>query len=407
MDKVAIVNVVFGYSSSGSQTKHLYEYGKKNGYEAFAFYGRGDKVADDHVIRIDSKSEVYLHKILTLLTGYQGFFSNHATKKLLAKLKKENIRKVILLNIHGYYLNERKMLGYLKDNKVQTVYITPDEYAGLGKCCYSKDCEQYKTECRKCPLVRDYPKSWFFDRANTIFKRKKEVYEGFDTITFVGPKTNIAKFRESALIKDKPMTILSWGVDLELYKYEIDETLYEKYGIPRGKILILTAANYSNPRKGVKEYFFEIAKRLEGSEYHFINVAYDGTLKKDEIPKNMTTIKYLDDQSELSRLYAMSDLYLLASKADTMPISCLISFACETPVCCFYTSGLKYLAAKDSLAVKYCDDISVDAMEKVIRSTTRKDEATRRECRKLAVEEYSEEAFNKKVFDLFHGGKSE
>ena len=401
MDKVAVINSVYEYSSTGALTKQLYEYGKQHGYETFVFYGRGEKVADDHILRIDSKLEVYLHKALALVTGYQGVFSNHATTQLLNYLKREDIHKVILLNIHGYYLNEKRLLDYLKRNRIMTAYVTPDEYAGLGRCCYSMGCEKYKSECGKCPLIKDYPKSLFFDRSREIFNRKKDSYTGFDTITLIGPETNLVKFRDSALVKDKPMKRASWGVNLNIYKNELDESLFEKYKIPRGKVIVLTVANYSNPRKGVKEYFFEIAKRLQGSKYHFINVGYDGDLKREDIPKNMTTIGYMDDQVELSHLYAMSDLYLLASTTDTMPISCLISFACETPVCCFYTSGLRYLANRDNPAIRYCDDVSVDALEKIVRNTDKKDEAVMMACRKLAEDEYSIDAFNRKVYEVF------
>lgn len=400
MEKVAIINSVFEYSSTGALTKQLYEYGKKINYDTFVFYGRGGTVNDDHVIKIDSNAEVYFHGALALTTGYQGAFSNIATNKLLSILKSEQIKKVILLNLHGYYLNEKRLLDYLKKNRIQTAYVTPDEYAGLGKCCFSKGCIKYKSECIQCPSKKDYPKSLIFDRSAQIFKRKKESYCGFDTMTLVGPETNLVVFRESALVKDKPMKRVSWGVDLDVYKNELHEDLYDKYHIPHDKIIILTVANYSNPRKGVKEYFFEIAKHLENSNYHFINVGYDGKLKTDEIPTNMTTIGYLDDQIELAHIYALSDLYLLASTTDTMPLSCLIAFACETPVCCFYTSGLKYLADRNSLAVKYVDEISIEAMESVICNTQKKTKDAMEACRKLAVEEYSIEAFNRKVYEV-------
>ncbi len=401
MEKVAIINSVYEFGSTGSLTKQLYEYGNSHGYETFVFYGRGHDVCDKHVIKIDSLLEFYVHKVLTLITGYQGVFSNIATRKLLRKLRKENITRVILLNIHGYYLNEKALLEYLKMNRILTAYVTPDEYAGLGKCCYNMGCERYKTECGKCPLKKEYPKSLFFDRSKDIFYRKKRAYDGFNTITLIGPETNLIKFRESALVKDKPMKRVSWGVDLDIYKYEIDDELFSKYDIPKDRIIVLTVANYSNPRKGVKEYFFEIARRLQGTRYHFVNVGYDGDLKPEQIPHNMTTIGYLEDQVELAHLYAIADLYLLASKLDTMPISCLISFACETPVCCFYTSGLKYLAERDNPAIKYCDEVSVDALEKLVKSCDKKDNESMMACRKLAKDEYSIEAFNRKVYEVF------
>lgn len=400
MKKVAIINSVYEYGSTGALTKQLYEYGNRNGFQTFVFYGRGRVIADDHVIKIDSIVEFYFHKLLTLITGYQGKYSNCATQRLISILKKEKIRKVILLNLHGYYINERMLLTFLKENNIVTAYVTPDEYAGLAKCCYNKDCEKYKTECKKCPQIHEYPKSLFFDRSNEIFKIKKKIYEEFDTLTLIGPESNLIKFRESALVKHLPMVRASWGVDLTLYKNEINDELYRKYRIPKEKILILTVAKYSMPRKGVKEYFFKVAKRLQGTQYHFINVGYDGDLKPEDVPTNMTTIGYIDNQKELANLYAISDLYLLASTTDTMPISCLISFACETPVCCFFTSGLKYLASRDNPAIKYCDEVSVDALIEIVKTVGKKDKVSMEACRRLAEKEYSIEAFNRKVYEI-------
>lgn len=400
MEKVAIINSVLDFSSTGSLTRQLYNYGIRNGYEPFVFYGRGQREKDNHLIRIDSQIEFYIHKGLSLLSGYQGAFSNLATSKLLSRMETEDIKRAIILNLHGYYINERRLLSYLKFNGINTAYVTPDEYAGLGKCCYNKGCEKYKTECQKCPQVKEYPKSLLFDRSNAIFRMKQEVYREFNTLTLVGPEANLIKFRRSALVKDKPMKRASWGIDLDLYKYEINDMVYTKYNIPRDKIIILTVATYSNHRKGVREYFFEVAQLLQNSNYHFINVGYDGDLEPNLIPSNMTTIGYIHDQKELAHIYAISDLYLLASSTDTMPLSCLIAFACETPVCCFYTSGLQYLAPKDSLAVKYSIEISVDALLKIVSKTQKKDNRTRNVCRQLAIDEYSIEAFNRKVYDV-------
>ena len=399
MEKIAIINSVYDYGSTGILAKELYKYGKNNGYEPFMFYGRGKEISDDnHIIRIDSKIEFYIHKILTLITGYQGRFSNDATRKLLYILEKEQIKKVILLNIHGYYVNEIKLLHYLRENNIKTLYITPDEYAGLGKCCYSMGCNKYKTECKRCPQKNEYPKSLFFDRSRDIFRKKKEAYFGFDSLTLAGPEANLVKFRESALVKNKKMKRISWGVDINTYKYEIDEHIYNRYDIPKDKVIILTVAKYTNARKGVKKYFFEVAKKFQDTKYHFINVGYDGDLKQSEIPRNMTIIGYINNEKELTYLYSISDLYLLASTEDTMPISCLISFACETPVCCFYTSGLKFLADKGSPAIKYCYEIEVEALEQIIKSTGKKSREERYACRKLAKEEYSIEVFNKNVY---------
>ena len=241
------------------------------------------------------------------------------------------------------------------------------------------------------------------DLTNFFVEKKKShsntIVLNFDSLIFAGPEANLAKFRKSALIKDKPMKRVSWGIDLKTYRYYINERVFNRYKIPKNKVIILTAANYSNSRKGVKQYFFELARRFQNTNYHFINVGYDGDLKQSEIPNNMTLIEYVDDQRLLAQIYSAADMYLLASTADTMPMSCLISFACGTPVCCFYTSGLKYLAPREHIAIRYSDEVSIDSLERIINSTEKKDDHVIAACRELAEKEYSVQAFNRKIYE--------
>ncbi|MBR6019163.1 MAG: hypothetical protein IK055_02970 [Lachnospiraceae bacterium] len=69
MDKLAIINSVYEYSSTGALTRQLYEYGKAHGNELFVFFGRGEKSTDDHIIRIDGKLEFLMYKALTRITS--------------------------------------------------------------------------------------------------------------------------------------------------------------------------------------------------------------------------------------------------------------------------------------------------------------------------------------------------
>ncbi len=396
---IAIINVDYEDASAGALARRLYQHGNQIGHNMFVYYGRGDSVDQENVIKFESKPEVYLHKVLSLVTGLQGFFSNFATNRLLKSLAANSIDTLITIQLHGYYLNEFRLFRYAKKHSIRIVYVTADEYAGLGKCCYSLECRRYEDSCGECPLVRDYPKSLFFDWSHHIWKKKRESYDGLN-ISFIGPKTNIDKFKVSSLLKEKPLHIADWGIDTNFYHCCIDDQIFDRYGIPRNKVYILTVAPYSLERKGVKKYFFEAAKNMNDEKYHFINVGYDGNPETDPIPNNMTTIPFIKDQAELAKIYTLSDLYVLASTQDTMPISCLIAFACETPVCCFYTSGLRYLSDGRKDVVSYVHEISADALACEIKKVDKKTKEVRRECREYAIERYSAQIFNRKVFEL-------
>ncbi|MBR7084591.1 MAG: hypothetical protein IKI37_05395, partial [Oscillospiraceae bacterium] len=282
-ERIAILNSVYEFGSTGSLAKQLFEYGCANGYEPYVFYGRGQRNSDEHIVKIDSDLEFYIHKAFTLLTGLQGYFSNIATGKLLRELKRLEIRKVIFLNLHGYYLNEKRLFKFCRDHKISIVYIMPDEYAGLGKCAYCNECTMFKNECGMCPQVKEYPKSLFFDQSRRIFRMKKKAYEKQDMV-LVGPRANIQHLNGSSLLKKIKMLELDWGIDLDMYRFRENVELYDKYKIPEGKILVLTVAKYSMKRKGVADYFFGAARKLENSNIHFINVGYDGDLTEQDMP---------------------------------------------------------------------------------------------------------------------------
>ena len=69
------------------------------------------------------------------------------TSKLIGKLGEFSPDIVILLNVHGYYLNENSLFEYLGDADIPVLNIMPDEYPFLGKCCFSFDCTKYETKC--------------------------------------------------------------------------------------------------------------------------------------------------------------------------------------------------------------------------------------------------------------------
>lgn len=399
MSKVAIINSTLDKGSIGMLTRQLYEYGNEIGWDAYIFFGRGKKYKDSHIKKIDSIFEVIWHKFITILFGVQGCGSKIATRKLVALLKREKIDNVIAINLHGYYINEFVFFTYLKKNNINLVYITADEYPGMGKCCYSYECEKYQVECKACKYKKFYPSSYFFDSSNYIFKMKQREYDGLEKVIFAGPQSNLEKFEKSKLIKNKKMRQLDWGIDLSIYNTKIDEKIYDKYQLPRDKILILAAASYKSRRKGIKEYFFAVANKLINCEkYHFINVGFDGDREKDYVPPNCTVIPYVNDQTEFAMIYAISDLFMINSKQDTMPLSALISLACGTPILSFYLSGLRYIAPKNEGLIYFADE-NIESLIDIVKSINKKNKKIIDLCRKYAEERYSKELFNKKVFE--------
>jgi len=231
---------------------------------------------------------------------------------------------------------------------------------------------------------------------------KDKAYTGFDNIVFTSPEHNIIKAKKSHLLKGHQMEIMDWGIDLEnTYKIRSDADVRLKYNIPEGKRVILSVGSYLDTRKGIKEYVMECAKRTSCDDLFFINVGFDGDEK--DCPPNFLPIRYVDNQVTLSELYSCADLFVIASVADTMPLACLISLGCGTPICCFNISGMPYLA--DETCATYVEQVNVDSLLTGIESISFKSKEKADICRSYALKRYSENDFYSRLYQFSKGDK--
>ena len=394
--KFLIINTVYRTGSTGAIAEGLYHYFTSQGHEAKVCYGRGKEYEDGNLMLLQGKWGLYFHVAMTRITGLQGYFSNAATTKCINMIRSYKPDAVVLLNIHGYYLNEKRLLCFLKRENIRTVYVMPDEYPFLGKCCFSNSCEKFEDECKQCGYIREYPKSLFLDQSERIFRRKKAIYEGYHNIVFMGPEISIEKAKKSALLQGKELIVTDWGIDLE-DKYKIPDTkgIKEKYHIPIDKKMILAVAKYSDVRKGIKEYFLRCAKEIGEKDIVFVNVGFDGD--RAECPENYIPISYIQDQKELAALYGCADAFVIASRSDTMPLAAIISLACGTPICCFRCSGLAYLA--DDTCAYYVEDGNFEQLMETVRRIPRKTKEMSQICRSYAEKRYSDTLFYRKVLE--------
>lgn len=390
--KALVINTVCKTGSTGSLAYGLYKYLIENKHEALVCYGRGEIFSQEkELLKIDSDLEVNIHVLLTRLTGLQGYFSNRATKKLEKAIKTFKPDVVYLFNLHGYYLNERRAFRILSEQDIPTVYIMPDEYPFLGKCCFSGECDKYKKGCSACPSIKSYPKSLFLDQSKKIFEMKEEAYKSIKHLSFVSVPYNIQKAKESMLLSDKKMYEHNWGIDLEnLYYPRETVEIKKKYSIPETSKVILAVAPFNDERKGIKKYFYECAKQVNSQEnIAFVNVGFDGELSV--CLDNFIPIKYVSDQEELSQIYSMADLFVITSMADTMPLAALIALGCGTPVCGFDISGIRYLAdGENNGCVKLIEPGNIQELLQVIKEIPEKNAALVNACREYALAKFSD-----------------
>lgn len=456
--RIAIINVTAMSGSTGKIAYGMYRSLKADGREVRLYYGRNDDVTEnDEICRFTSKASVYMHALLTRLTGLQGCYSSLATRRLIRDLEQNPPDLVQLYNLHGYYINVGMLLRYLKDRKIPTVYSMLDEYPYLGRCCYSFDCDQFQTGCLHCRQDRkEYPATILFRRGRKALLDKQKAYDGFERLCFTAPQWVLDRAESSYLLKGKRMYCVDEYVDTDTTFYPRSLKRGEYHKLPEkliqwrreGKKLVLTVAPYTYTRKG-GHYFLEMAERfrkagtvqgeyqdnaglgllrdgsdglpgesqqapcikpcegsipsegpIDGSGDQNIRFIYVGMNDQTvEIPGNCYAVGFVKDQDLLAEYYSIADVFVCTSLADTMPNVILDALACGTPVIGFDNTGIPY-TAEEPLGT-FVPTGDVNALCKAVSEAPRKTNALSDECRSYALQRYSPEVYYRRMQDVY------
>lgn len=342
MKKIVQINVV----CNGSTGRIMCDIAKKSsneGFKTYCFYGRGNPNKDVNCIKIDNKLEVYWHVLITRLFNKHGHGSYFATKRMIKRLKNINPDIIHLHNIHGYYLNLKVLFNYLKNEyNGKVIWTLHDCWSFTGHCSHFTvvNCNKWKSSCHNCPQVKVYPKSLCFDSSKSEFEFKKKLFCGLPNLTIVSPSNWLAKLVKQSFLKSYEVIIINNGIDLNMFKPTYDETIYDKYNIPRNKKIILGVANIWEERKGLS-IFIDIANNLSNDK----QVVLVGLNQKqlNSLPSNIIGIKRTDDIVDLIKIYTLSSIFVNPSLEETFSLVTIEAIACNTPVIVCNTSAINEL----------------------------------------------------------------
>lgn len=363
--KVLLVDVNCKYSSTGKIVYDLYTQLREEGHEAAICYGRGPLVEGKNIWRFSPTWEVYLHVILTRITGYTGRFSPIATRRLLKYIDKFQPDVVHLHDMHGYFVDIVPLISYLKKNNIKTVWTQHCEFMYTGKCGYAYDCNKWQEKCSNCERLKDYPKTEFFDKTDEMYDEKKNVMSDFKTLQLVAPSEWLAKRIKKSFMKDKKISVIYNGIDTSVFYRRNTDALRQKYGLTDEKVVLAVAPNLMSERKGGK-YVIELARRMGSEKIKFFMIGVKKPLEIQE--KNVFAEEIISDQNLLAKFYSMADVFLICSEKENYPTTCVEAAACGTPVVGFNVGGTAETVSKNAgLFVEYGDIIALQSVtEKVL-----------------------------------------
>lgn len=323
--KVAFINSVYPYGSTGRIVKNLANFVEQKGGQAKIFYGRGEK--SDGLLQ--SKISLYLNAFKSRIFGKEGLRCRKNTQKLIKGLKDFNPDVIHLHNLHGYYLNYEILFDFLKKFDKKVIWTLHDEWAFTGHCAYfDESCKQFDG-CDNCVKKSEYPKS-LFDNSKNNFLRKKQAFCGVKNLTIVTPSVWLKNVCEASFLNEYPILTINNGVNETVFAYTQND-FREKY-LLKDKKIVLGVSYFWTERKGI-EVFNNLSEELP-LDYKIVLV---GETKKQN--RKILYISKTDNASELAKIYSACDVFVNPTLFENYPTVNLEALSCSLPVITFSTGG--------------------------------------------------------------------
>lgn len=392
MAKLLLVNTAINSTSTGRIAEEIGRCAQKAGYEVFAGYGFKNNSSALQTIKIGSKTDHYLHALLTRLTDRHGFGSAGATKEFISRLNTIDPDIINLHNIHGYYLNIRLMADWLKRHNRPVVWTFHDCWPFTGHCAYfdAVGCNRWMTGCRDCPNRRAYPSARFYDNSRNNFIRKKELFNSIPQLTVVVPCQWMSDNVGRSFLSDKRTIVIYNGVNTDIFRPALSDSTerLKRSLLLEGKRVILGVASVWDKRKGLDDF-----KKMASLLRHDERIVLIGLDRKQiaSLPDNIIGISRTENTARLAEFYSMADVFINPTYVDNFPTTNIEALACGTPVVTYDTGGSPEAVSPTTGAVVSKGDVA-GAIENGRRLWA---ENPVDECRRRAVDNFdSRDRFN-------------
>lgn len=304
-------------------------------FESFFLYGRGDN-GDEKSYRIIYPRVEYLTAGLYRVFGKEL----NINKNFESYIKSCDI--VHLHNIHGYYIDFKKLFSLIKKYNKPVVWTLHDMWPLTGRCAYSFKCEKWKNKCGGCKFKELYPKT-IFDRSKSQLELKKELIGSLnsDQLTIITPSKWLADLCKESYLKKFKIQVINNGIEhIKIDKSKIE--LREKYNIDLNKkVILFVAADANDERKGIK-YILDVIPRCK--DYLFVSI---GKKIENINCDNFIQLGYISDRIKINEIYSLADVFVITSLEDNFPTTVIEAFSNSTPVIGFNIGGIPEQVTND------------------------------------------------------------
>lgn len=342
--RVLLIDVNCKNSSTGNIVYNIYSGLIGKGYDAAICYGRGKKINyEKNIYKFGLDLETKLHALLTRLTGFTGIFSFFSTLRLIKFIKKYKPTVIHIHELHAYFVNVKMILNFLKKNNSKyKIYLTLHcEFNYTGKCGHAENCLKFQKNCGKCPKIKDYPKSIFFDHTKFMFNQKKKAFSNFDFLQIITPSSWIKERCQTSFLKNYPIRIIHNGIDAKNIFYpRVYDDLINKHNLKNFKIVLSVAPDIMSDNKGGK-HIVKLAQEFLNCKEKVKFILIGVKNLEEQFPENVIPLGHIIDKNILAKYYSLADCFLICSKNENFPTTCLEAQTCGTMIAGFDVGGVR------------------------------------------------------------------
>ena len=386
------INTTVNRGSTGRIAEEIGLMAQSRGWVSYIAYGKRNPVSKNQLIRIQSKWGFYWNVLISRLFGLHDYCSKRATQRFVEQIKELNPDIIHLHNVHGYYLHIPTLFDYLSICGKPVVWTLHDCWSMTGHCTHfvNANCNKWKTGCYKCPLYKEYPKSFLIDRSKENYELKKRLFNSIPNLHIIPVSRWLESLLKESYLKDQDIKVINNGIDLNVFNTNVNK-------IKGDRFRILGVASVWTKTKGLKDFF--ALRELLDDNYEITLVGLNKKQLKS-LPKGIKGIMRTDSVQELVKLYAESDLLFNTTYADTFPTVNIESLACGTPVMTYRTGGSPEILDNHTGAVINPGDINM-AASVIIRMKNGKINLSSEACRKRAENLFNKLNKYKEYIDLY------
>jgi glycosyltransferase involved in cell wall biosynthesis len=273
--------------------------------------------------------------------GYEPF---HDCRSIYAKEFIRQLPQCDIINLHWVadsFFDYRSFFASVPQ-RVPIVWTFHDMNAFTGGCHYDLGCDHYQSQCGSCPQLGSTDPQ---DLAFRTWQRKREAFEPLrpDSLRIVTPSHWLAEEAlKSPLIRKFPVTVIPYGLDLDVFAPCNKKSAREVLGIPQqAKAVLFLADGMDNERKGF-QFLAQALAGMNGSEQvaNLTLISLGRNKPKLELTIPWYHLGFVDNERLLAAVYSAADLFVIPSLQDNLPNTVLEAMACGTPTVGFSAGGI-------------------------------------------------------------------